>query len=80
MLLQERITLCNNLLQRTLDIQAPLITKEVIISNKIPWFSDSIREQIQLQCKVERKWCHEQIQMETSTSSSTEREEQFPTL
>ena len=38
----------NNLLQRTLDTHAPLTTKEVIIRNKIPWFLDNIREQIQL--------------------------------
>ena len=55
MLLEENIPLYNNLLQRTLDIHAPLPTKEVIIRNKIPWFSDNIREQIQLQCKLERK-------------------------
>ena len=47
MLLEENIVICNNLLQRTLDTHAPLTTKEVIIRNKIPWFSDNIREQVQ---------------------------------
>ena len=55
-LLEETIALYNNLLQRSLDIHAPLSTKEVI-RNKIAWFLDNIREQIQ--CKLERKWsCH----------------------
>ena len=48
MSLEENITLYNNLLQRTLDTHAPMTTKEVIIRNKIPWFSDNIREQLQL--------------------------------
>ena len=58
MSLEENIALYNSLLQRTVDILAPLTTK-VIIRNKIPWFSDNIREQIQLWCKLERKWSHD---------------------
>ena len=58
MSLEENIALYNNLLQRTLDTHAPMTTKEVIIRNKIPWVLDNIREQIQLWCKVERKWSH----------------------
>ena len=53
--------------------------QKVIIRNKIPWFSDNIMEQIQLCCKLERKWSCDKS-METSTCSSTDREEQFPTF
>ena len=59
MSLEENIDLYNNLLQRTLDTHAPLTTKEFIVRNKIPWFLDNIREQMQIQCKLERKWSHE---------------------
>ena len=59
MSLEEKIALYNNHLQRTLDTHVPLTTKEVIIRNKISWFLDNIREQIQLQCKVEMKWSHD---------------------
>ncbi len=46
----------NQCLSQLLDKHAPLITRDVPVKDRCPWYNDSIRDAKRLRRKAERKW------------------------
>ena len=54
--LDELVSCYDKTLKATLDKQAPLLTKTVVVRPRVPWFNEEIREAKQERRRAEKKW------------------------
>ena len=54
--IDEIVTDYNNTLSNIMDKHAPIITKEVCVRSRKPWYNDQIAQAKQERCTAERKW------------------------
>ncbi len=54
----------NNCLNTVLDKNAPVVTKDIPVRDRRPWYTEEIRVEKQLRRKLERKWIRSKLSID----------------